>query len=187
MKAIQLNRWVWLSMTSLALACTIKNTSVSSSDGNAGTGGAPSTDIDAGTGGAPSTDIDAGDAGNDTSAPSPSIEGSYLDNYGDHIEITADTFILGTAGDPTSSVFHFVQVDNANSFAIAQNDAANSYNANQWSRFDWAKDSDQVLWYCQTVYGAASAEQALQTPAADAHNLDTGCSGFAWSKLTPTS
>jgi len=114
-------------------------------------------------------------------ASAPTIVGAYTDGYGATQHIAATTWTIVT------SVFHLSQVDNAQSFAIAQNDCANAYFPGAWSRFDWTYDAAQSLWYCQTAYDAASAELALQTPAADAQNLDTGCGGFAWAKLTPTS
>ena len=173
MKRIQLNLWVLSSLASWAMACTIITNPAGSSDHDAGTGGAPSTDID---------------AGSDASMPAPSIEGSYMDDWGDPISITADTWTFGTVGDASlPSISHLVQVDNANSFAIAHNDVTYSYYPDLWSRFDWAWGTDHALRFCQTVYKAESAEQALQTPAADAQNFDTGCAGFAWSKLIPTS
>jgi len=113
-------------------------------------------------------------------ALAPAIVGSYTDAYGTQQKITAITWTIGT------SVFHLSQVDNTQSFAIAQNDCANAYFPGAWSRFDWTYDAAQSLWYCQTAYEAASAGQALQTPAANAQNLGAGCSGFPWSKLTLT-
>lgn len=115
----------------------------------------------------------------------PSIAGKYADDWGIVHEITADTWTMDT------SVFHLSLVDNTQLFAIAQNDCANPCYGGvcfggKWSRFDWTYDADNALRYCQTAYAAESREQALQTPAADAQDLDAGCSGFAWSKLTST-
>ncbi len=183
MSQLQLSRWILLSMTSLAVACTSdhKTSNIFSPDA----GNSPKLQP-----GDAASVPDAGienDAGIDTSMPAPSIVGSYEDNFGDPISITASTWIIGTAGDASSvpSVFHLVQVDNTNSFAIAQNDAVYSYIPDKWSRFDWAIGSDHVLRFCQTAYAADSAEQALQTPAANAQDFDHGCGGFSWSKLTP--
>ncbi len=107
----------------------------------------------------------------------PDIEGTYTDGYFEN-RITADTWTIGT------SVFHIKQVDNQAKYLVAQNDVANAYNPNLWSRFDWAI-SNSLLYVCQTTYDAASEQQAIDTPPANAQDFNTGCGGFPWSTLTP--
>lgn len=187
---MQFNPWLGLLVASLLVSgCTSDNDP--SINPKSSTPDAGKTDgVDSGTpdsetadSGTPNDETDAGvpcqlEATAANSAPT--ITGTYSDGFYTQ-EIAATTWTVGT------SIFHLSQVDNTLSFAIAQNDCANAYNPGAWSRFDWTYDAAHSLWYCQTAYAAESAEQALQTPAANTQNLDTGCSGFPWSKLTPSS
>lgn len=109
----------------------------------------------------------------------PSIVGTYQDDYGLAHRITQSTWVMDT------SVFHIVQVDNPHAFLTAHNDTNNQSFPDKYSRFDWAHDEQSVLYFCQTAYDAETAEKALQTAAANAGDLTSGCSGFPWSKLIP--
>jgi hypothetical protein len=88
--------------------------------------------------------------------------------------------------DAFGSTYAIAQYSNEPAFAIAQNDAVNSFNPSLWSRFDAATDEDGGWFYCQTVYDAASEDDALNaTPADDADPETSGCGGFSWSHLVP--
>ncbi len=105
------------------------------------------------------------------------IQGEYVDNYDTAHAITETTW---TAGE---SVYLISQFSNDTQMVIAQNDSANEWNADLWSRFDWTENADG-LWVCQTAYDAASEEDAMAVTAADATDpANGGCSSFAWSKL----
>ncbi|HNC98117.1 MAG TPA: hypothetical protein PKW90_18440, partial [Myxococcota bacterium] len=107
-----------------------------------------------------------------------SIIGSYTDNWGGSHEISQSTWTSG------SSVYHIQMVDNNGSFLVAQNDAANTYNPELYSRFDWTYDQG-TLYYCQIAYDAADMASALQNTSAVRADLAAGCNGFGWSSLTP--
>ena len=116
-------------------------------------------------------------------APDPTrllVAGVHVDEWGTDHTITDETWTT----DGTSS-YAISQFDNAARFAIAQNGAANTYNSDLWSRFDFAEYEGS--WFmCSTAYDAATEADALATAAADASNPTTGgCSGFAWTNLTP--
>ena len=162
------------------------------SGGAANTGGSSSVLSDGGsveagadgggagnTGGSSSTLLDAGNPNADASMSDgvPAIVGNYTDGYFDE-RISADAWLVGT------SVFHIKWINNAGKFLIAQNDSANDYFPSQWSRFDWAWDSHNVLYFCQTAYSAESEQLALDTVPANAQDFAKGCSGFPWSALT---
>jgi hypothetical protein len=106
------------------------------------------------------------------------IIGSYVDEWDGAHEIGLQTW--STMG----SVFHISQYSNLDDFLVAQNDPANEYNPDLWSRFDWTWDGAD-LYYCQIAYDAASEVAALAADGADRADLATGCNDFAWSKLTP--
>ncbi len=84
-----------------------------------------------------------------------------------------------------TSVFHITIVNNVADFLIAQADSKNQYYASLWNRFDWNVDGNNVLRVCETAYQAATEQEALATPAANAQDFDKGCGGFPWSVLTP--
>jgi hypothetical protein len=109
--------------------------------------------------------------------------GSYVDGYGTPHEITATTWTMGLG--EMASVFHIDEFNNSEEWAVALNDSENAWNPNLWSRFDWTYGPEGDLFYCQTAFDAASKEEALTAAPADRADLETGCGGFAWSKMIP--
>lgn len=161
----------------LAVAGCSNDDPVADAGGNGGEGGAGTGG--AGTGGATaSCDAPGLGAGGGGGAAGEEIEiaGSYDDSYGGEVVIT-------TTGIESIGVYQFSLVDNEGNFAIARNDEANTYNPCMWSRFDWTTDGGD-LYYCQSAFDAADEQTAANVPAGDAENLETGCGGFEWSKLT---
>jgi len=120
---------------------------------------------------------DTGPDTGDTQPPDPiAIAGAWVDNWGGNHAISS------VAWESWSDSYIISQFDNDAGFAVAQNDADNSWNGGLWSRFDWAWIGDDLA-YCQTAYDAASESAALATPAADASSPDSGCNGFPWTWL----
>ncbi len=113
------------------------------------------------------------------------IRGLYTDDFAtDHTVTQSDWTSVSTYG---TSVYNITTYDNTTKHLVAQNDSANTYNPDLWSRFDWTTVGTD-LWFCQTVYDAASEQAALDaTPADDSDPSASGCGGYAWSKLTPAS
>lgn len=70
-------------------------------------------------------------------------------------------------------------------YAIAQNGSANRDNPGAYSRFDWVADGDDGFFSCQAAWDADSAEAAEATAPPDDADLSAGCTGFAWSHLSP--
>lgn len=121
------------------------------------------------------------DTDTDTDTPEPqedlSINGRWVDSWGSAMEVNNTEWTIDSA------TFQIDNYDNENRVVIAQNDAANEYNPDLWSRFDWTM-ADGELWVCQTAYDADSLEAAESTPAADpADPANGGCGTFAWSQL----
>jgi hypothetical protein len=111
----------------------------------------------------------------------PSIVGSYVDDFGGGHEITGATWAMSGQA---AAAFELRLLSNAGRYLVAQNSATNSFNPGKFSRFDWARGADQAFYYCQTVYNAETQAAALAATAADSTNLQAGCGGFSWSKLT---
>lgn len=108
----------------------------------------------------------------------PEIVGTYVDDFGSEHVITETTWTMYG-----NSVFHILDVDNEGDWLVAQNDAANEYNPDLYSRMEWYDDGT-TLWFCQSVFDAATEADALAADPADVDALDTdGCGGFPWSQL----
>jgi hypothetical protein len=166
----------------------------SSSGGGASEGGAPGSggggapepvtcdpptppDVGGGEGGAGGSGGAEASRGAASESEGLAIAGTYLDEFDGEHEITNAVWInYGT--------YNISQFDNEERYVIARNDEENSLNPCAWSRFDWTYDGDD-LYYCQSAFAAESERAALDTEPADADDLEEGCSGFPWSKLTP--
>ena len=134
---------------------------------------------------APKDTGDTGDADADADADADlSIGGVWTDGWANH-SVDNEGWVMDAIDGSSTSFFHISQYDNDFGVVIAQNDSANAWNADLWSRFDWTFDGTGALWYCQSAYDAADETVALDTPAATSDDPAAGgCDGFAWSALT---
>lgn len=134
-------------------------------------------------------DTDAPDT-DDTDTDDPvdpdrfALVGEYVDVWGTQHTIT-EVLWIQTFPNGEGERYHILDHDNGARWAIARNDADNPWNANLFSRFDWTVDGDD-LWYCQSVYDAATEDDAREATPADPSDLDGGCGGFTWTALTPS-
>ena len=108
------------------------------------------------------------------------LAGEYLDYWGtNHI-------IDETQWATDWGIWYITEINPTEQFLVAQNDAADSYYPNLWSRFDWTVDPSGHTWYCQTSFSSISEAAAAAVAPADPTNPGvTGCGGFAWTDLTP--
>lgn len=119
----------------------------------------------------------------DTDEPNPTgleIVGTYTDNWMGSHSITENVWDTGPG-----YVFNISQYDNSVGFLLAQNDENNDPqygNPGKWSKFQWTINENGGLYYCQSIYDAASEEDAMGANA-DAGDLTMGCGGFAWTEL----
>jgi hypothetical protein len=117
----------------------------------------------------------AADCPNNTSAPT--IAGNYTDNFGYLQSISAPFWLSGTF------LFEVCSVDETKHAIVARNNERNPYEPNKYSRFEWTESGNR-LWYCQSVFNAASAADATAVTPADASNpAQGGCGGAPWSNL----
>jgi hypothetical protein len=121
-----------------------------------------------------------------TSAVGLEIAGEWLEEFAPGMGMThvIDETRWDQLSDFGDAVFHVDAYDNAARTVVAQGDAANEFNPELWSRFDWTWDGD-ALYYCTAVFDAPTAEDALAAPAPDSGDLAAGCGGFPWSPLVP--
>ncbi|MBL9099998.1 MAG: hypothetical protein JNL82_03515 [Myxococcales bacterium] len=156
-------------------AGTTDDTDTAASTSSGDDTGAPTTG-DAPTG--ETGEATTGEATTGAAVDEPAIAGSYTDEYGSMHTIDAAAWTIDAA------IFHLVAVDNEAVHLVARNDAANMYNPDLYSRFDWHVDGDAIF-YCQSAFDAADADAAEATPAADGADMATGCGGFPWTRLNP--
>jgi hypothetical protein len=154
--------------------------------GSGGGGGAPEPvtcaaptppDVGSGEGGAGGGDAVGGGGGTASVSEGLAIVGSYTDDFDGEHTITNATWTSG------GSVYNISQFDNEANYVIARNDEGNEYSPCAWSRFDWT-ESEGDIYFCQSAFAAESEDAALETEPADAEDLEEGCSGFPWSKLS---
>lgn len=106
------------------------------------------------------------------------LTGSYDDQYDTSHKVSP--FSWTTSG---GSIFTVSQHDNDSAWVIAQNASTNDWSPDLWSKFQWATDADGGLHYCQSVFGAATEDEAISGETADVNDLVAGCGGFPWTAL----
>ena len=134
--------------------------------------------------GGPATDDGSGSDGGSTGGEGLEIAGEWVETFPD---MTTQTHTIDAATWTSVSqfgtlTFHVDAYDNALGVLVAQNDAGNDFNAEQFSRFEWVFDGPD-LYYCQSVYDAATADDAWGAAGADPGDLQAGCATFPWSLL----
>jgi hypothetical protein len=111
------------------------------------------------------------------------ILGTFTDEFGTTHEIDEARWVQTFPGyDPMA--FDIAGWDPAG-WLVAQNDAANAFDPEMWSRFQWLDAADGHLYYCQTEFAAPTRQDAEASASADPTDLDAGCGGFSWTDLTP--
>jgi hypothetical protein len=157
----------------------LSSTSAQAGAGGAGTG----LDAEAAGAGGEATAGAAGATSSDPEALPLDVMGVWIDNYGSYQRITESLWTQSGFGDV--STFHITRYDNGAKVIIAKNDADNAYSAGLYSRFDWT-EYDGSLWYCSSVYDAATEQDALDAARPDDTDpTSSGCGSFAWSELIP--
>jgi len=110
------------------------------------------------------------------------IEGNYTDDFEGEHAITSETWTS------YGYVYNISQFDNDEMFVIALGDQdSGGLAACVWNRFDWT-EVDGDLYYCNTVFDAATEQEALDAEPADPSDPENGGCGegsFPWTLLTP--
>lgn len=136
--------------------------------------------------GAPATDDGSGSDDASTGGSALEVIGEWVETFPDETtqthSITEDTW---TSVSPFgTNVFHIDSHDNAAGVLVGQNDAANDFSPNLYSRLEWVWDGAD-LYYCQSVFDAESADDAWAAAGADPMDLQGGCATFPWSLIEP--
>jgi hypothetical protein len=117
--------------------------------------------------------------------PPSFLLGTFEDDYENQFTITAESWALH--GSAQYVVRHW---EPESGFVVLQNHESNPGEAGLWTRIDWVELSGMAPWgwaFCMTVYDAPTPEAAAATPAADTDHPRTGCNGFPFSRMKPSS
>lgn len=137
-------------------------------------------------------DSGAGDAstGNDGGGDAGGAKDAGGNGGGGKIEIAGDwdnQFMMEEIiTDTMWAQFKVISFDNDTNIAITQNAKDDKYNPGKFNKTVWTEPTDDGFAYCMFAFGkdtAADAEKEKNT--ADAKDLEKGCGGFEWTKLTP--
>lgn len=126
------------------------------------------------------------DTGTSTGAAGLEIAGTWIEDLGggDVITHTVDERTWDTQSPFGDSLYFVDSFDNETRFVVAQGDAGNEFFPELYSKFNWHFEGD-ALYYCTSVFDAATAADAIAAPNADSGDLMAGCGGFPWSPLQP--
>lgn len=106
----------------------------------------------------------------------PGILGTWVDNFGGGLEITASHWNSGT-----------IQAwDNTTNVVYTQNSSCSAFSPRKFSKYVYTQPVNDSFYFCTIVYDADTLAAAqASTKMADASDLDgVGCNGFSWSKAT---
>ena len=114
------------------------------------------------------------------------FSGSFLDNYGGQHFLTATSWQLkDTWTDQTDTI---VKIDGLAKYIIVQKSAADAFNAAKYQKVVYVSNSDGSFYTCTLSpfnnVSSAAAEAIVDTTT-KADPATTGCSGFAWTKMSP--
>lgn len=109
------------------------------------------------------------------------ILGAFVDDYNNRFRITDTLWEQLPHGR-----FHIVEWHVAEQYFVARNDAANSEDANLWTRIDWVALSNMApyTWaFCMTAYKAPTRDSARGTAAPNRAAPRAGCNGYPFSRM----
>ncbi len=77
-----------------------------------------------------------------------------------------------------------IEYDNDERQAVTQNPEDAEWGPGEYSRIDWTPLEGDVFYYCESVHGLDSAQEAWEEEGeADAGDMDEGCGGFPWTRM----
>ena len=119
-----------------------------------------------------------GDSANQQNQGDMGIEvaGTWETNFGD--EELIDEEVWGFRD--------LIDYDNEDRQAVTQNPEDAEFGALEYSRIEWTPLEGDVFYYCETVFGLETEDEAWQEEGvADADDLEGGCGedGFGWTQM----
>ena len=133
------------------------------------------------------SDTDDTEEKDDTAVEEPVPDTSDLTLLGTYTdeELVSHTITEEVWDAGPERLFNISQFDNLSGFLIAQNGSSNNPrygNPERWSKFQWYRNDDGELFYCQSISDAPSEDAAL-TANADVADLSLGCAGRPWTEI----
>ena len=107
------------------------------------------------------------------------LSGDFVDSAGAPHSINPFTWAVGTA----PLLFHVVEYNNDEDYALAQNDAGNQSDPGLYSKLEWTTNPDGDWLYCHAISNAPSIDEAKGS-SADRNDLLTGCNTAPWTGLS---
>lgn len=138
-----------------------------------------STDPDTDTDIEPDPDTDTGPA--DPNAIE--IYGTYVGLTGEYHYVRENYYRIDFGS--LEKRYNFVVFNNAQRWLVASNNSQNgAEEAGKFSKFIWTIDTSNIVWVCQATGTAATTTEAQNAPFPSVVNMETGCNGEAWWRLT---
>lgn len=123
-------------------------------------------------------------------------------NWGRTVDIDSASITMSVM-EGHAETFAAVSRDDEARFLVAQNGSDNSWDRNDYSRFDWTWDESGGLWICHAIGDASDAataaavdfscleddpetadvDESTQCTGANPEDLETGCNSGAWTSL----
>lgn len=112
------------------------------------------------------------------------LTGSWTSDLGDLYTITNS--IINIKNTSNNHVYHILTISDENDFIIiCKNDASNRFYANLYSKFVFTNISENEFYLCQSFFDSPSQATIENSPKrSDSNDLNTGCGGFSWAKMT---
>ncbi len=107
--------------------------------------------------------------------------GNFMDDYGSSYTITSKIWMHGA-----KSKYQLLHYSKKGNYFIAKNDDANPSDAGLYTRIDIMYFNNMESWqwgYCFTAYKSTTAQEAINTIAADTANPRKGCNGYPFSRM----
>ena len=128
-----------------------------------------------------------GACSSDDSVGALEIIGEYNDNFGGSHTITSTTWTqVSSFG---TSIYEIDSYSNSEDYLIGLGDESNGFNPGLYDRFDWTT-FESSLYYCTSVFGEATADDAKTAGEGLADTTDPSTNGcgvknFSWTRLDP--
>ncbi len=109
--------------------------------------------------------------------------GTFQDDYSIDFDLSPELFFQ-----KPSSRYHIVKWNVDEQYFIAQNDTANAYDINLFTRVDWMQfeGMEPFTWgFCISAYKEPTIESAEATEVVNRAAPKTGCNGYPFSRMKP--
>ncbi len=114
------------------------------------------------------------------------FSGSFSDNYGGQHFLTATLWQLKDTW--TNQTDTIVKINGLANYIIIQKSAADAFNASKFQKIIYISNNDGSFYTCTLSpfnSSSSAAAEAITDSTAKTDPANTGCGGFAWTKMSP--